>query len=168
MSHLFHKTVLVIFLSLGAACAETGDLGDGASDPCPPVDGDKHLAVATVKPAGYSVMLHTVGKACPTVGESSFALYPTSKMGAHQTMAMAMTDGTAAPGADAILAVASVTISMPAMGHGPAEAPKLDAAHANRFSAQFQMPGAWRAEVKFVAEDVTTTVQTAVFDFTVQ
>jgi hypothetical protein len=170
---MFHRSLRITFafvFTLAAACAETGD--DTATGPCPAITGDKHLAMATVTPGGYGVMIHTVGKACPTVGENTFALYPSSKMahapGLEAAMATGATGDTTAPAPTALLAIESVTITMPSMGHGPAKEPVIDAAQANRFSAQFQMPGDWRAEITFVAAGVTTTAQTAVLDFTVQ
>lgn len=137
------STWLLVGLITVVAC---GEAAEAESKPaCPVAKGDFHVADTRSKPGNIYVMLHTIGRKCAATGTNRFGLYGEK----HSTD----------------FAITSVSAVMPAMGHGPAEAPVIKTT--NEFEIDFQMPGDWKIDVQFTTP-ATTAVQEASFSLRVK
>ncbi len=155
------RILSVTFVLALSACGS--DFPLPADEACTATAGETHIAEADASPSGHSVMLHVVGSTCVVAGDNVLRLVPRKEgMTMHSEFR---------PQSDTMAAehpmITGISLTMPSMGHGPAEEPVIDKDAHNTFTAAFQMPGAWRAEVTFYFHDMTDVAQKAVFDFTV-
>lgn len=147
-----------------SACGEdTGSDTTETENPCPALEGEKHLTQADSE-GGASLMLHAVGRECLAVGPNTLAIryYDPERAAAHNMAANYEPAMMMEPG-DPTYVVEAVRASMPSMGHGTNEDPVVPG-DSNQFEVNFQMAGEWQVEVDFHQEATVAVTEPTMSD----